>query len=61
MAHALQLLERKKAEFNSTYKSKESSRDGHGKRLKGVIEKLEKEIMEIKDKLEDLSNNEHLQ
>ena len=61
LAHALQLLERKKAEFNSTYKSKESSRDGHGKRLKGVIEKLEKEIMEIKDKLEDLSNNEHLQ
>ena len=61
LEHAIQVLDIKKAEFNSTYKSKESSKDGHGKRLKGVITKFEKQIEDLKNRLEDLSNDEHLQ
>ena len=61
LEHAIQVLDIKKAEFNSTYKSKESSKDGHGKRLKGVIAKLEKQVEDLKNRLENLSNDEHLQ
>ncbi len=47
--------------MNSTYKSKESSKDGHGKRLKGVIAKLEKQVEDLKNRFEKLSNDEYLQ